>query len=154
MNFTRSLCRVVLIASGCASMWAQTAPLTPSPIVPNPEARKPFQFDGAQYKGLLPGWPVILKPQAQIVLANPILLNKPCAAMRIMKPNPALDPKMLDPKMIPQNSGSAPMPVEPHSRDITEMNVPAPSCSDVAASQTLRRIIPVPVQPSDPQPAR
>jgi hypothetical protein len=127
MNMTRLLCRVVLIASGCASMWAQTAPLVPSPVAP-----KPFQFDGSQYKGLLPGWPAVLKPVKPLVIARQILLNKPCAAMRIMKPNPAIDPQM-----IPHNSGSAPMPIEPHSRDITEMNVPAPSCADIAAPQAL-----------------
>jgi len=131
MNLTRLLCRVILIASGCASMWAQTAPLTPDPVVP-----KPFQFNPSQYKGLLPGWPVIVKPQTPIVIANRILLNKPCAAVRIMKPNPAIDTQIA-PKMIPQNSGPAPMPVEAHSRDITEMNAPAPSCADVAAPQEL-----------------
>jgi hypothetical protein len=127
MNLSRLLCRVILIASGCASMWAQTAPLTPAPLVP-----KPFQFDASQYKGLLPGWPVTLKPQTPIVIARRILINKPCAAVRIMKPNSAIDPQM-----IPHNSGSAPKPIEPRSRDITEMNVPARSCADIAAPQEL-----------------
>jgi hypothetical protein len=39
--------------------------------------------------------------------------------------------------MIPQHSGSTPMPIEAHSRDIAEMNVPAPSCADIAAPQEL-----------------
>jgi hypothetical protein len=139
MNLTRLLCRSVLIASGCTSMWAQTAP-----VVPNPVAPKPFQFNGSQYKGLLPDWPVILKPQAPLVIADRLVPgNKPCAIARIMKPNPAIDPGM-----IPHNSGPAPMPIEPHSRDITEMNAPAPSCADV------RRVIPLPVPPPDPQRAR
>jgi hypothetical protein len=127
MTLTRLLCRVTLIASGCASIWAQTAPLVPNPAVP-----KPFQFDGSQYKGLLPGWPVTLKPQTPIVIAKQIIPGKPCAAARIMRPNPALDPKM-----IPHNFGSTPMPMETRSRDITEMNVPAPSCADIAAPQEL-----------------
>jgi hypothetical protein len=141
---TRLICRAVLIASGCASMWAQTAPLMPSPVVP-----KPFQFDGSQYKGLLPGWPVVLKPQGPLIIANRLVPgNKPCAIARITKPNPAIDPQM-----IPHNPGSTPMPIEAHSRDITEMNVPAPSCVDIAASQTpIRRTIPAP--PPDPRPAR
>lgn len=129
MNLTRLLCRVVLIASGCASIWAQTAP-----VVPNPVARTPFQFDASQYKGLLPGWPVTLKPRGPLVLANRLLPgNRPCAAARIMKPNPATDPGM-----IPHNAGPAPLPIEAHSRDITEMNVPAPSCADIAARQELK----------------
>jgi hypothetical protein len=137
MNLTRLLCRVILIASSCASMWAQTAPFTPSPVVPNPVAPKPFQFDASQYKGLLPGWPVVVKPTAPIVITRQILLgNKPCAVARIMKPNPAIDPQIA-PQMIPHNSGAAPMPIEAHSRDITEMNAPAPSCADVAAQQEL-----------------
>jgi hypothetical protein len=128
MNLTRLLCAIVLIASGCASMWAQTTPLTPAPVVPNLVAPKPFQFDASQYKGLLPGWPAVVKPAAPIVIARRVLLNNtPCAIARIMKPNPAIDPKMN-----PHNPGSTPMPVEAHSRDITGMNVPAPSCMDVA----------------------
>ena len=70
MNLTRLLCRVALIASGCASMWAQTAPLTPLPLVPNPVAPKPFQFDGSQYMLLLPGWPVILRPGGATVITR------------------------------------------------------------------------------------
>ncbi len=109
-------------------MWAQTAPLTPDPVVP-----KPFQFDASQYKLLLPNRPVNLKPQGPLVVANRILPNdKPCAVARIMKPNPAIDPQM-----IPHNAGPAPMPIEPHSRDIAAMNVPAPSCTDIAAPQEL-----------------
>jgi hypothetical protein len=108
-------------------MWAQTAPLTPDPVVP-----KPFQFDASQYKLLLPNRPVNLKPQGPLVVANRILPNdKPCAVARIMKPNPAIDPQM-----IPHN-GSPAMPIEAHSRDITELNAPAPSCMDVAAPPEL-----------------
>jgi hypothetical protein len=118
MHLTRLLCGTVLIASGCASMSAQTAPLTPSPLVPTP-----FQFDSSKYKLLLPNPQVILKPG----LAPG---NKPCAVARIMKPNEAIDPQM-----IPQHSGPAPMPIEIHSRDITEMNVPAPSCADIPAPE-------------------
>jgi hypothetical protein len=137
MNLTRLLCRVILVASGCASMWAQTAPLMPSPVVPNPVAPKPFQFDASQYKGLLPGWPVVVKPTAPIAITRQILLgNKPCAVARIMKPDPAIDPK-IDPQMIPRNPGPTPMPIEVHSRDITETNVPAPSCADAVSPQQL-----------------
>jgi hypothetical protein len=133
MNLTGLLCRVVLIASGCTSIWAQTAPVVPNPVVPDPVAPKPFQFNPSQYKGLLPGWPVILKPGSPVIVAHQILLSgRPCAAVRIMKPNPALDPGM-----IPRNPGRTPMPIEAHSRDITEMNVPAPSCADIAAPQPL-----------------
>lgn len=140
MNLTRLLCRAILLASGCAPMWAQTAPLTPSPVVPDPIAPKPFQFDASQYKGLLPGWPVVVKPTAPIVITRQILLgHKPCAFARIMKPNPAIDPKIA-PQTIPQNPGSTPMPVEAHSRDVTEMNVPAPSCEDVAPLQELNAV--------------
>jgi hypothetical protein len=117
----------VLIAAGCTSIWAQTAP-----VVPNPVAPKPFQFNGSQYKGLLPGWPVTLQPQSPRVIANRLGPgNKPCAVARIMKPNPAIDPQM-----IPHN-GSPAMPIEAHSRDITELNAPAPSCMDVAAPPEL-----------------
>lgn len=78
-----------------------------------------------------------MKPTAPIVITRQILLgNKPCAIARIMKPNPAIDPKIA-PQMIPQNPGSTPMPVEAHSRDVTEMNVSAPSCEDVAVPQEL-----------------
>jgi hypothetical protein len=127
MNLTRLLCRAVAIASSCASIWAQTAPLVPNPVVP-----KPFQFDGSQYKGLLPGWPVVLKPQAPVVIAKRIVIGKPCAIARVMKANPAIDPGM-----IPHNAGPTPMPIETHSRDIAEMNVPAPPCADIATPQEL-----------------
>ncbi len=133
MNLNRLLCALVLIASGCAAVWAQTAPLTPAPIVPNPVVPKPFQFDASHYKLLLPNRPVTLTPGGQLTPAPQIVLNnKPCAVARIMKPNPALDPGM-----IPHNPGPAPMPIEMHSRDITETNVPAPSCADIAAPQEL-----------------
>ncbi len=123
MYLTRLLCGAVLIASSCASIRAQTAPLTPDPIVP-----RPFQFDASQYKGLLPGWPATLKPQAPIVIARQILLgSRPCAVARIMKPDPAIDPRMV---------ARAPG-LEIRSRDITEMNAPAPSCTDIAAPQAL-----------------
>src|SRR5580692_5276758 len=100
MYLTRLLYGAVLIASGCPSMWAQTAPLVPNPVVP-----KSFQFDASQYKGFLQGWPVNLKPQTPVVIANRIVLSKPCAIARVMKPNTAIDPQM-----IPHNAGLAPMP--------------------------------------------
>jgi hypothetical protein len=151
MNLTRFLCRVLLIASGCASAWAQTAPLTPLPVVPDPVVPKPFQFNGSQYRLLLPNRPVILRPGGPLTTALQVIPgNKPCAVARIIRPNPSVDPKM-----IPQNSGSAALPIEAHSHDVTEMNVPAPSCADFAEPQTtIRRVIPVPVLPPGPPPAR
>jgi hypothetical protein len=150
MTLTRMFLRAVLIASGCTSIWAQTAPLTPLPVVPDPVAPQPFQFNGSQYKGLLPGWPVILKPQGSLVIANRIVPgNRPCAVARVMKPNSGIDPQM-----IPRQPGPAPIPTEAHSRDIAEQNVPAPSCGDVAAQQaTIRMVLPRPVPPDQP-PAR
>ena len=138
MNLTRLLSGTILNVFGCASMWAQTAPLTPAPlvpnsVVPNPAVPKPFQFDASQYKLLLPNRPVTLTPSGPLTAALQIVPgNRPCAAARIMKPNPAIDRGML-----PRSSGPAPTPIEAHSRDVTEKNVPAPSCADIATQQEL-----------------
>lgn len=134
-----------LIAFGCASMWAQTAPLTPTPVAPTP-----FQFDGSHYKLWLPNQPAVPKPQGPLVMASPLVPgNKPCAVARLMKPSSAIDPQM-----IAHNPRSPAMPIEANSRDITETNAPAPACSDIAAHATIRQVIPAPAPPPDPQPAR
>ena len=132
MNLTRLLGQVVLITSGCASTWAQTAPLAPAPIVP-----KPFQFDASQYKLLLPNRPVTVMPGGSVTPALRIVSNvgpdnRPCAVARIVRPNPVLDPGMIG-----QNSGPAPMPIEAHSHDLAEMNAPAALCADIAAPEKL-----------------
>lgn len=130
MNLTRLILRLALIGPVCVSVWAQTAPVTPSPVVPDAAVPKPFQFDGRQFKLLLPNRPIILKPGGSLSTAlRAVPFNKPCAAARVVKPNPALDPQFA-----PHNSGAAPRPIETHSRDISEMNVPAPSCADPAAA--------------------
>lgn len=127
MNLTRLILRLALTGPVCVSVWAQIAP---SPVVPNAAVPKPFQFDGRQYQLLLPNRPIILKPGGPLNTAlRAVPFNKPCAVARVVKPNPALDPRFA-----PHNSGAAPSPIETHSRDISEMNVPAPSCADLAAA--------------------
>lgn len=122
MLLTRVAVAAVLIGAGAASIQAQSGPS----LLPTPQNNRALNgFDISRYTLVLPK-PVVpriaAKPQVLLHTMRPI----PCAAVRVTRPNPAVDSQMPvgDPKA-----------VEPNSKDLGAMQVPAPSCRDFAPAK-------------------
>lgn len=125
MLLTRVAIAAVLIGAGCTPMQAQSGQ-TPglNLLQPAPQGdRAPNGFDASRYTLILP------KPILPSVAAKPLVVRKTfrsnvaCAAVRVTRPNPAIDSQM------PVGNPKA---VESNSKDVGAMKVPAPSCQDFA----------------------
>ena len=120
MNLKRVILQVVFVAAASPLIWAQSAPVFPFTVDPSPVVPKPFQFDGSKFK--------LLPPRGQVMLRQAAAPSTwPCAVARIVKPSDAIDPQIV--------AGGLKPAANTNSRDITEANVPAPSCLDVVAPQ-------------------
>ncbi len=134
MNLTR-LAVLILGTALTIPAWAQTNPAAPSLTAPTPAAPEvvatpilpipvpPKPFDASQYKLLL-NRTFIVRPGGPLTRAPQIVM---CAAARVVKPSPAIDPQIIGPG--PRFYFA---PTEARSRDLAEMNVPAPSCAELA----------------------
>ena len=96
----------------------------------------PKPFDWSRFKLLVPppkpAMPLVIlnTPKPLTVVGNK--LDKPCAVARITLPGPSIDPR------IAPGSPRSSLPMEANSKDITEMDVPAPSCLDIGRTPAPR----------------
>lgn len=127
MRLTTITLGIALIAPGCAPLMAQDAQPDTQLFAAPSETPKPF--DWSRFKLLVPPPkapmpPVILNaPKLPAVVSAKS--DKPCSVARIMRPNASIDP------LIAPNRQKPASPVEANSKDISELNVPAPSCLDL-----------------------
>jgi hypothetical protein len=119
MRLTSIVFGIALIAPGFGLRAQDTPP--DIRIFPAP-SETPKPFDWSRFKLILPQPPAAKAPEPQRIIR---MLNRPCAVARITRPSPSID------LLIAPGNRKPGVPVEANSKDITEMNVPAPSCLDV-----------------------
>src|SRR5579863_2331089 len=127
MRLTTITLGIALIAPACAPLMAQDAQPDTQLFTAPGETPKPF--DWSRFKLLVPASKA---PAPRVILNTPKPLatvaensNRPCAVMRITRPNASIDP------LIAPNNQKPALPLEANSKDISERNVPAPSCLDL-----------------------
>ena len=127
MRLTTITLGIALIAPGCAPLVAQDSQPDIQLFTAPGETPKPF--DWSRFKLLVPPPkgrtpPVILNaPKPLTILGSNS--NKPCSVARVTRPKALIDP------LIAPNKHRPALPGEANSKDISELNVPAPSCLDL-----------------------